>query len=84
MVRMLPERMKAMIRKVANRISAMPKSGIKAKSPTQAPVKIKNSPMFFLVCNRSNVEVPTKMKAIFTNSEGCTLSGPRWIQFFEP
>ena len=84
MVRTLPERIKAMMRKVANRISAMPKSGIKASRPMQAPVKIKNSPMFFLVCKRSKVEVPTKIKAIFTNSEGCTLRGPMRIQLVEP
>ena len=40
--------------------------------------------MFFLVCKRSKVEVPTKIKAIFTNSEGCTLRGPMRIQLVEP
>ena len=77
MVRTLPERMKAMMRKVAKRMRAMPKSGMRANRPMQAPVNSRNSPMFFLVWRRSRVEVPTKMKQIFTNSEGWTLRGPR-------
>ncbi len=48
-VRTLPERMKAITRKVAKNISAVPRSRMRNKKPMQAPVNTRNSVIFFLV-----------------------------------
>ena len=70
MVRTSPERIKAMIKNVRKKMQAVPKSLIRNKAPTQTAEKPINSVRFLVVCRRARVEVPTRIKAILTNSEG--------------
>ena len=54
----LPERMKAMTRKVAKKISAVPKSPISARAQTQMAEKTMNTKRFRLANRRSSVAAP--------------------------
>ena len=69
-VRKLPERMKAIIKKVTKKTQAVPKSFIRKSDPMQIMEKTINPERLFVVCSSSRVAVPTKMKAIFMNSDG--------------
>ena len=79
-----PERMKAIIRKVIKNITAVPKSLISTRKPTLRIEITINEARLFFVCKTSRVDAPTKIYAIFANSEGWTDTGPRTIQFFAP
>ena len=56
---MLPERMKAMTRKVAKKMSAEPKSPIRASPPTQMAEKAMKSRMLLLRNIRLSDVAPT-------------------------
>ena len=58
-VAMLPERMKAMTRKVAKKMSAEPKSPIRASPPTQMAEKAMKSRMLLLRNIRLSDVAPT-------------------------
>ena len=73
-----------MARKATKKISAVPKSLISARHPTQnrenRMVKIR----FRRAKRRSMVSAPARMKATFTNSEGWKEMGPRATQLRAP
>ena len=54
----LPERMKAMTRKVAKKMSAVPKSPISARAQTQMAEKTMKPNRFRLANSRSSVAAP--------------------------
>ena len=70
MVRMLPERIKAMTKKVMKKTLAVPRSFIKKSAPMQRAVNTRNTVRFRVVCSLFKVEAPVKIKAILMNSEG--------------
>ena len=73
-----------MHRKATKNTSAVPKSLIRARQPTQnaenSAVKIR----LRRANRRSSVAAPTSTNTSFTSSEGCTVSGPTAIQFLAP
>ena len=84
MVRKLPERMNAMMRKQAKKMSAVPKSRMRNRNARQMAANTMNSVIFFFVCKWSSVDAPTNTNAILMNSEGWKLNGPMKIQLREP
>ena len=70
MVRKLPERMNAMMRKQAKKMSAVPKSRMRKRNARQMAANTMNSVMFFFVCKVVDVDAPTNTNAILMNSEG--------------
>ena len=65
-----PERINAVSKNVTKKMSAVPKSPIRAKSPTHTAEKIMYSSRFFFVINTSSELAPIKMKIIFASSDG--------------
>ena len=65
-----PERINAVSKNVTKKMSAVPKSPIRAKRPTQTAEKIMYSSRFFFVINTSSELAPIKMKIIFASSDG--------------
>lgn len=79
-----PERRKAMARKATKKISAVPKSLISPKQPTQKAEKTRVKIRLRLANIRSRVVAPTRIKAIFTSSEGWKEKPPIFTQFRAP
>ena len=73
-----------MTSRATKKISAVPKSLIRARHPMQKPQKRTVKIRFRRANSRSSVAAPVKIKAIFTNSEGWNPMGPREIQFLAP
>ena len=69
-VLMSPERRKAIIIKVKKKMSAVPKSFIKNKSPMHPTAKRMYLVRLLVDCKCSSVAAPTKTNAIFTISDG--------------
>ena len=85
MVRKLPERMNAMMRKQAKKMSAVPKSRMrKEKREADGGEHDELRDVLFFVCKWSSVDAPTNTNAILMNSEGWKLNGPMKIQLREP
>ena len=79
-----PLRRNDIIRNVVKNISAVPKSPIRARHPRQNTENIMNTVRFFFCCSSSSVADPTKIKTIFTSSEGCIVNPAMWTQLAEP
>ena len=72
------------MRNVIKKISAVPKSLIMISAPTHATENPINAMMFFEVWIFSSVAEPTKTNAIFTNSDGWSVTPAISIQFRAP
>ena len=79
-----PERMNAIRINVKKNISAVPKSFIRKRLPTQVIEKIMYFVRLVLESSFSSDTAPTSTKAIFTSSEGWIEKKPRSIQLSVP
>ena len=69
-VRRLPERIKEITKNVTKKTQAVPKSFMRKRQPIHMAENTINPVKFLVVCSSSKVDVPTKINAIFINSDG--------------
>ena len=81
MVRILPERIKEIIKKVTKNTAADPRSRMSTRQPPHRAASTMNSVRFRVVCSLSSVAAPAKINTILASSEGWMLTGPMKIQF---
>ena len=73
-----------MAKKATKKMSAVPKSLMRPRQPTQKAEKTRVKIRLRLANIRSRVAAPTKINAILTSSDGWNWMGPMETQFFAP